>query len=222
MKYIDFLSPLHKSTQRDYLARVNDPEFPKHKAAELAKKWDFDYWDGDRRINYGGYKYMPGRWTPVAKLLIEHYKLNNNSIVLDVGCGKAFLLYEIQQLLPEITIRGFDISEYAKINSKPEMKDVIDIGCCSILPYGDKEFDLAFSLNTFHNLSNTKLEQSILEFSRVSKNQYLCVESYRNEIEKANLLYWQVTCEQFNNIEDWQWWFNKTNYQGDYSFIYFE
>jgi SAM-dependent methyltransferase len=222
MNYIDFLSPLHKSTQRDYLARVNDPEFPKHKAAALAKKWDFDYWDGDRRINYGGYKYMPGRWTPVAKLLIEHYKLTNQSKVLDVGCGKAFLLYEIQQLLPGITVKGFDISEYAKINSKPEMKDVIDIGCCSKLPYVDKEFDLAFSLNTFHNLSNLKLEQSLLEFSRVSKNQYLCVESYRNEIEKANLLYWQVTCEQFNNIEDWKWWFNKINYQGDYSFIYFE
>ena len=71
-------------------------------------------------------------------------------------------------------------------------------------------------------LSNIKLEQSLLEFSRVSKKQYLCVESYRNEIEKTNLLYWQVTCEQFNNIEDWHWWFNKINYHGDYSFIYFE
>ena len=50
MAYIDFLSVLHKSTQRDYLARVNEPEFPKAKAAALSKKWDYDYWDGDRRI----------------------------------------------------------------------------------------------------------------------------------------------------------------------------
>jgi len=42
MAYIDFLSVVHKSTNRDYLARVNDTEFPKHKAADLAKKWEFD------------------------------------------------------------------------------------------------------------------------------------------------------------------------------------
>ena len=69
MSYIDFLSPVHKSTQRDYLARVNDPEYPKAKAADLAKAWGFDYWDGDRRINYGGYRYMEGRWEKVAKMM---------------------------------------------------------------------------------------------------------------------------------------------------------
>ena len=43
MKMLDFMSPLHKSTKRDYLKRVNDTEFPKHKAASLAKKFDYDY-----------------------------------------------------------------------------------------------------------------------------------------------------------------------------------
>ena len=222
MKYIDFLSPLHKSTQRNYLARVNDPEFPKHKSAELAKKWDFNYWDGDRRINYGGYKYLQGRWTPVAKLIIAHYNLTNESKILDVGCGKGFLLYEIQLLLPGITIRGFDISEYAKTESKKEVHDYIDLGCCSNLPYDNKYFDLAISINTFHNLHNRELEKALIDFSRVSKKQYLCVESYQNEKQKENLLYWQVTCEQFNNPADWIWWFENTKYEGDYSFIYFE
>ena len=60
---VRIVSENHKSTVRDYLARVNDEEFPKSRAAELAKKWDFDYWDGDRRINYGGYNYRPGFWT---------------------------------------------------------------------------------------------------------------------------------------------------------------
>jgi protein-L-isoaspartate(D-aspartate) O-methyltransferase len=222
MNYIDFLGPLHKSTKRNYLARVNDPLFPKHIAAELAKKWDYDYWDGDRRINYGGYKYIPGRWKPVAELLIEHYNLNNKSNVLDVGCGKGFLLFEIKQLLPDITVKGVDVSSYAKNNAKEEIKNFIDTRCCSKLPYHNNEFDLALSINTFHNLTNLQLESSLKEFIRVSKNQYLCVESYRNELEKANLLYWQVTCEQFNNPEDWLWWFKKTGYNNDYSFIFFE
>lgn len=222
MNYIDFLSPIHKSTKRDYLARVNDSKFPKHVAAELAKKWDFDYWDGDRRINYGGYKYITGRWKPVADLFIKHYNLNNASKILDVGCGKGFLLFEIKQLLPNISIKGIDISEYAINNSKPEIKEFLDLGCCSYLPYNDNQFDLAFSINTFHNLNNRKLENSLKEFTRVAKNNYLCVESYRNELEKSNLLYWQVTCEQFNNIDDWIWWFERTSYNRDYSFIFFE
>ena len=75
MPEVDFMSVLHKSTSRDYLARVNDKNFPKAKAAKLAKKWDFDYWDGDRRINYGGYKYIEGRWEKVAKAILEHYNL---------------------------------------------------------------------------------------------------------------------------------------------------
>ena len=54
------------------------------------------------------------------------------------------------------------------------------------------------------------------------KNKYICVESYRSEEEKANLLYWQVTCESFYNTKEWNWWFKKCNYNGDYSFIFFE
>ena len=32
MKKVDFMSVLHKKTTRDYLARVNDKDFPKYKA----------------------------------------------------------------------------------------------------------------------------------------------------------------------------------------------
>ena len=90
MREIDFMGVLHKSTQRDYLARVNDSDFPKAKAAKLAKKYDFDYWDGDRRINYGGYQYIPGRWEKVARKMIETYQLNDSSKILDIGCGKGY------------------------------------------------------------------------------------------------------------------------------------
>ncbi len=216
------MSPLHKATQRDYLGRVNDPEFPKAKAAELAKKWGFDYWDGDRRINYGGYKYIPGRWAPVAKMLIEHYGLTNKSKVLDIGCGKGFQMFELTQVLPGIEVRGIDISEYAIEHAHPEVKHLIDHGSASELPYPDRSFDLVFSINTLHNLHNRDLELSLREMERVGKQKYVCVESYRNETEKANLLYWQVTCEQFNSPGDWEWWLQSTRYTGDYSFIFFD
>ena len=222
MAYLDLMSPLHKATQRDYLARVNDPEFPKAKAAELAKQWGYDYWDGDRRINYGGYNYIPGRWAPVAKLMIERYGLKPGSRVLDIGCGKGFQMFELTQVLPGLEVRGIDVSSYAIEHAHPDVKHLIDRGSAAKLPYSDKSFDLVFSINTLHNLHNRDLDNALREMERVGKQKYLCVESYRDEVEKANLLYWQVTCEQFNSPDDWAWWFEATGYTGDHSFILFE
>jgi SAM-dependent methyltransferase len=222
MAYIDFMSPLHKATTRDYLARVNDPDYPKAKAAQLAKQWGYDYWDGDRRINYGGYRYIPGRWAQVAKMMIDHYQLKPGDSVLDVGCGKGFQLVELAVALPGLNICGLDISDYAIEHAHPDAKSRIQRGTASKLPFASNQFDLVISINTLHNLSNRELDPALRELDRVGKNKYLCVESYRNEEEKANLLYWQVTCEQFNNPDDWIWWFEHTGYKGDYSFIYFE
>lgn len=223
MAYVDLLSAVHKSTQRDYLARVNDPDFPKPKAAALAKQWGYDYWDGDRKICYGGYRYMEGRWEKVARAMAEHYGLKSASKILDVGCGKAFLLYDFTKLIPGIEIQGIDISGYAIDNAKEEVKGMLKIGNATALPYPDDYFDFVFSINTLHNLHCYDLDRALREIERVGKKKkYICVESYRNEQEKANLLYWQVTCEAFNTPEEWQWWFEHTGYSGDHSLIYFE
>jgi SAM-dependent methyltransferase len=223
MAYIDFLSAIHKSTQRDYLTRVNDPEFPKARAASLAKQWGYDYWDGDRRINYGGYRYMPGRWAPVGKAMIEHYGIKAGDKILDVGCGKGFQLYDLTQLCAGVEVYGIDVSRYAIENAKEDVKQRLQVGNATSLPYADGEFDFVFSINTLHNLHCYDLDKALREIERVGrKNKYVCVESYRTETEKANLLYWQVTCEAFNTPEEWAWWFNQTGYTGDHSFIYFE
>jgi SAM-dependent methyltransferase len=223
MAYIDFLSAVHKSTRRDYLARVNDPEYPKAKAARLAKEWGYDYWDGDRRINYGGHRYIEGRWEPVARRMAEHYGLKAGDKILDIGCGKGFLLYDFTKVVPGVEVHGIDVSRYAIEHAKDEVKDRLRVGNATSLPYPDEHFDFVYSLNTLHNLHNYDLEKALREMQRVGKqNKYICVESYRTEEEKANLLYWQVTCEQFCTPEEWEWWFRHSGYTGDYSFIYFD
>lgn len=223
MAEVDFMNALHKITQRNYLARVNDPEFPKAKAAALAKQFDYDYWDGDRRICYGGYRYLEGRWEKVARAMVDHYKLPAQPKILDIGCGKGFLLYDFLKVIPDAEIYGIDISPYAIANSKEEIRDRLQLGTATQLPWPDDHFDLVISITTLHNLHAYDLDPALREMERVGKqNKYLCVESYRNEQEKANLLYWQVTCEAFNTPREWEWWFQQTGYSGDHSFIYFE
>ena len=223
MAKVDFMSVLHKSTQRDYLARVNDPDFPKAKAAQLAKQFDFDYWDGDRRICYGGYRYLEGRWEKVVRAMADHYQLPAKPKILDIGCGKGFLLYDFLKVIPGAEVYGIDMSSYAIANSKREIRDRLQVGSATSLPWPDNYFDLVISINTLHCLHAYQLDLSLREIERVGKsNKYICVESWRNESEKANLLYWQVTCEAFNTPESWNWWFEQTGYSGDYSFIYFE
>jgi protein-L-isoaspartate(D-aspartate) O-methyltransferase len=222
MAYIDLLSAVHKSTKRDYLARVNDPDYPKAKAAALAKQWGFDYWDGDRKICYGGYRYMEGRWEKVARAMVEQYGLKAGDKILDVGCGKGFLLYDFTKVVPGLEVHGIDISQYAIDNAKEEVKGRLQVGNATALPFPDNHFDFVFSITTLHNLHCYDLDKALREMERVGKKKYLCVESYRTEEEKANLLYWQVTCEAFNTPEEWDWWFKQTGYTGDHSFIYFE
>lgn len=220
MAYIDLVTHIHKKTKRDYLGRVL--EIPKAEAAKVAKKFDKDYWDGDRKFGYGGFKY-DGRWRSVAEKLAEQYKLKPNQKVLDIGCGKGFLLYDLSQTVKDLDVYGIDISKYGIENSKEEIRNKLTVANATNLPFKDNYFDLIISINTLHNLPCYDLEKALKEIKRVGKNnKYIVVESYRNEEEKANLLYWQLTCESFYSPEEWQWWFDKYEFDGDHSFIYFE
>jgi SAM-dependent methyltransferase len=217
---INFLEKYQKVTERNYVQRVLDDN--KAACATVAKKWGKDYWDGERKYGYGGYHY-DGRWIPIAKKMAKHFDLKDGDKVLDIGCGKAFLLYELTQVVPGLKVHGLDISEYGLAQAKEEISARLKLGDCVSLPWEDNSFDFVFSINTFHNLEIYSLEKALKEMQRVSKSKaWLCVESYRNEVEKANLLYWQITCMSFYNTVEWNWIYKMWGYKGDYGFIFFE
>ncbi len=219
-KLLNIVTPLHQATNRKYLDRMIDDKI---NCMQIAKKYEADYWDGDRRYGYGGYRYIPGRWKPVAEKLIEKYNLNSKSSILDVGCGKGFLLHEIKLLIPKIKIAGFDISTHGIDCAKDTVRKNLFIhDAKDKFPFKNDEFDLVISLGCLHNLRLPELKISLSEIDRVGKNGYLMLESYRNEKELFNLQCWALTCESFFDKDEWIWLYKFFGYNGDYEFIYFE
>jgi len=216
---LSVVTPLHKRTTRDYLARMIDD---KVHCMRKAKEYEFDYWDGDRRYGYGGYRY-DGRWKVVAQQLIDHYQLGPNARILDVGCGKAHLLHELKQLLPGADVTGFDVSQHGLADApEPIRPYLFRYRAQDPYPWGDKHFDLVISFGTLHNLRLFELDTAVHEIERVGRQKYIMVESYRNELEQFNLECWALTAEAFFDTAEWIWLYRHFGYTGDYEFIYFE
>ncbi len=220
MKLRNFFNPLHIRTKRNYIDRMQNN---KADCMATARKFDKHFFDGERRFGYGGYKYIEGLLTPMAHEILKVYEIKDNSKVLDAGCGKGFLLYEMKKIKPSIQVVGYDCSSYAIENCKSELRGNLFVHKAeNISKFKDNEFDFAMTLGTFHNLNLRPLISAIKEFVRVSKKQYLMVESYRNEKELFNLQCWALTCNAFYSPDDWKYIFDIAGYEGDYEFIYFE
>ncbi len=216
---LNIITPLHKKAERDYIGRMNDN---KVECMKIAKKYGREFWDGDRRYGYGGYKY-DGRYKPIAEKLIEKYNIPEHGKIIDIGCAKGFLLYEFKKILPECEISGMDISRYAVDNAKEEVRpDLFIHKAQEPYKFKDNEFDLVLSLGTLHNLMIYELKSALREIERVGKNKYIVVESYRNDNELFNLQCWALTCSLFLTPDQWIWLFKEWGYTGDYEFIYFE
>ena len=218
-RLLNIVSNLHTRTKRDYLGRMVDDKVA---CMKVAKQYGAEYWDGDRKYGYGGYKY-DGRWAGVAERFIETYGLGKGASILDVGCGKGYLLYEFSRLLAGAETLGFDASGYAIANAKPEIKEHLFVhDAADPYPFADGQFDLVISHMTLHNLQVDRLKKALQEVERVGKAEYVSMESYRNEAELFNLQCWALTCASFYEPREWEWLFEQFGYSGDYEFLFFE
>jgi SAM-dependent methyltransferase len=220
MAFLDFISGIHNATKRNYVQRV--VEYDKAHCAEVSKGFGKDYFDGDRKYGYGGFKY-DGRWVSFTNRLIEHYKLKPGDSVLDIGCAKGFVVKDFSDALPGSNIQGVDISEYAINNCMPEVKNQVQVANATELPFADNSFDLVLGINVLHNLRIYDLYKALREIMRVGKkHKFIVNDSYRTESEKVNLMYWQLTCECFFTPEEWEFIFKETGYDGDYDVVCFQ
>ena len=109
----------YPKTKRDVSKRLSQ-KTDEHRI--IARKFGKDFFDGDRSVGYGGFKYNPKYWTQVVKDIYEYYSLKSGDKILDIGCGKGFMLFDFLKLNSKLDVYGIDISEYAIENSIEDLR----------------------------------------------------------------------------------------------------
>lgn len=183
----------------------------------LARQFGKEFFDGDRRNGYGGFNYFPRFWQPVIPTFQEYFGLTAASSVLDVGCAKGFMMHDLAELIPGITVKGVDVSSYAIENAMEDMKPHLRVGDARSLPFPDKSFDVVISINSVHNLNRADCAQALREIERVSKGHaYITVDAYRTEEEKTRMYAWNLTAQTIMHVDEWIAFFDEVGYTGDY------
>lgn len=213
MAEIDLLK-YYPQSKRNIDERVEQVD---EKVREIAREYGEEYFDGDRIYGYGGYSYHPRFWTDTVKYIKEVYQLNEDAKVLDVGCAKGFMMHDFKLLMPELQIKGVDISEYAIENAMESMKPYVQVANANALPFDDNQFDLVLGLSVIHNLPPDECKQALREIQRVTKKDvFVVVDAWRNEEERKRLKNWVITGKTNMHVDDWISVFEEENYTGDY------
>jgi SAM-dependent methyltransferase len=183
----------------------------------VARQFGKDFFDGDRRHGYGGFTYNPRFWQPVVPTFQKYFKLTSGSSLLDVGSGKGFMIHDLAALIPGITVKGIDISEYGVDNTIDDMKPQVQVADAKKLPFADKSFDVVISINTIHNLVREECGMALREIERVGRGKsFISVDAYRNDEEKELMYAWNLTAKTIMHVDEWKIFFNEVGYTGDY------
>ena len=189
----------------------------------VARKFDVEYYDGDRLTGYGGYGYSPRFWTDTVAHIVDVYSLSNDSKILDIGCAKGYMMYDLSLLIPEAEIKGVDISQYAKDHAIEPMKENIVVSNANNLPFPDDYFDLVIAINTLHNLPLIDCKQAFREINRVTKNNsFVMNDAWRDAKGKQSMLSWNLTALTYMSCDDWEDLFKEVDYKGDYYWFFAE
>ncbi|UCH74981.1 MAG: class I SAM-dependent methyltransferase [Rhodospirillales bacterium] len=183
----------------------------------IARRFGKEFFDGERRHGYGGFHYNPRFWQPVIPTMQAHFGLTAASSVLDVGCGKGFMMHDMAALIPGITVKGVDISEFAIEHAIEDMRPHVQVADARELPFDDDSFDVVISINTVHNLARDECGRALREIMRVSRGRaFVTVDAWRTDAEKEAMIAWNLTAQTMMHVDDWISFFAEVGYTGDY------
>jgi ubiquinone/menaquinone biosynthesis C-methylase UbiE len=182
----------------------------------ISRQYGRDYFDGPRELGYGGYRY-DGRWVPVARDIISHFGLKAGDRVLDVGCAKGFLVYDLMKVCPGLEAFGLDISEYALMNCIPEVVGRLHLGSADKMPFPDRSFSAVLSINTIHNFERADAVRAVKEVQRLAPDRsFIQVDSYHTPEQREIFLSWVLTAKFHDYPAAWLKLFAEAGYTGDY------
>jgi SAM-dependent methyltransferase len=183
----------------------------------IARRFGPEFFDGDRLTGYGGYNYHARFWTDTVKRFADYYSLAPDASILDVGCGKGFMLHDFKLLMPHATLAGIDISSYAIEHAMDDVKPFVAVGDARSLAFPDNSFDLVISINTVHNLPLEACKESLREIQRVSKKHaFVTMDAWHNDAEKSGMMKWNLTALTYMHVDAWKALFDEVGYTGDY------
>ena len=183
----------------------------------IARQFGREFFDGDRRVGYGGFTYDPRFWQPVVPSFQEHYGLTGESSLLDVGCAKGFMLKDFAEAISGMTVAGIDVSDYAIANAVEGMEHLVQVADARDLPFEDESFDLVVSVNTLHNFERDGVVQALREVQRVSRKcSFVVLDAHRNEEERRRIEAWNLTALTVLSTDGWVELFAEAVYEGDY------
>ena len=212
-KEIDLLINYPK-TKRDTSKRALEKN---EQIRSIARKFDVEFFDSDRKYGYGGFNYNKKFWSPVVPTFQKYWSINSSNSILDVGCAKGFMIYDFLQHIPGLKIQGVDISNYAIKNAKEEIKDLVSVANANNLPFENNTFDYVISINTIHNLELNECKKALMEIQRVSRvSSFITVDAYTTEFEKQKMFEWNLTAKTILSVTEWKKVFEEVGYTGDY------
>ena len=204
----------YPKSKRDIKSRGNSKTQIDRK---IAREFGKEFFDGNRSQGYGGFNYDPRYWKEVIPDFQKHFNLSSKDSILDVGCAKGFMIFDFERLIPGISVRGVDISNYAIENAKSEVREKCSVANAMKLPFADNSFDIVISITTLHNLEIEDLKVSLNEIQRVSRRgSFITLDAYRNEEERIAMESWNLTARTMLHVDEWKKLFKEVGYEGDY------
>ena len=184
----------------------------------IASYKDKEFYDGHRNNGFGGYKY-DGRWKSIAERIFKLYKLKKNAKILQIGCDKGFLLYEIKKLYPSAKVFGVENSKYAINKSPKNIKKQIKHTNFTNIPFKKNYFDFVLAIGPVYSLNLVDSIKCLKEINRVGKGKsFVTLGSYESEKEEKLFRYWTLLGSTILSKSDWRFVLKHVRYKGDYKF----
>lgn len=128
--------------------------------------FDEKYYEDGLKNNiscYENYRWMEFETINAIKSIIEFSKIEKGDFVLDYGCAKGFYVYAFIKC--GINAYGYDISEYAVKNCKPEISSFITTDDAILY----EKFDYILFKDVLEHLSKKELNKLLYKIKKVTK-----------------------------------------------------